>query len=102
MSRSPSTIGSWPVGSILLLSACCPGVLGYPPVLTNLCLHLVRYRLEVLALYPLAARGAVREPLCVGFARFLIVEKYPVVLFPGPPELPQIWCFCSHVQCSAA
>jgi hypothetical protein len=48
----------------------------------------VCYRLEVLALKPLAARGAVREALSVGFAPFLIIEKHPIVLSFDPPELP--------------
>jgi hypothetical protein len=69
----------------------------YPPTalvrlaslrLTNLRLRLVRYRHEVLALKPLAARGAVREALGVRFAPFLIIEKHPIVLSFEPPELP--------------
>ena len=56
--------------------------------LANLRLRLVRYRLEVLALEPPAARGAVCELLCVGFAPILIVEKYPPVFPSDPPELP--------------
>ena len=55
---------------------------------TNLQLRRVRYRLEVLALEPLAAGGAACHPLGVGFARFPIVEKYPVVLSSDPSELP--------------
>jgi hypothetical protein len=51
-------------------------------------LRLACYRLEVLALKPLAARGAVREAFGVGFAPFLIVEKHPIVLSFEPPELP--------------
>ena len=58
------------------------------PQVANLRLRLVRYRLEVLALEPLAARGAVRDLLGVGFAPFPIVKKYPGVLSSGPPELP--------------
>jgi hypothetical protein len=56
------------------------------PLPTNLQLRLVRYRLEVLVLQLLAACGAARDPLCVGIARFPIVEKDPVVLFSNPPE----------------
>jgi hypothetical protein len=55
--------------------------------LTILQLRLVRYSFEILALEPLAARGAVREALDVGFAPFLIIEKHPVVLTFDPPEL---------------
>jgi hypothetical protein len=47
----------------------------------------LRYRREVLALKPLAARGAVREALGVGFAPSLIIEKHPNVLSSNPPEL---------------
>ncbi len=57
------------------------------PRFTNLRLHRLRYRPEVLALELLAARGAVCDPLRVGFARFPIVEKDPIVPSSDPPEL---------------
>ena len=63
------------------------GVVGHSPQPTNLWLRRVRHRLEVLALELLAACSAVGDPLGVGFARFPIVEKDPIVLFSGPPEL---------------
>ena len=78
----PVLQGLRPVGGGLRLLA---GVVGHPRA-TNLQLCLVRYRLEVLALQPLAACGAARDPPCVGIARFPIIEKDPVVLFSGPPE----------------
>ena len=83
----PFLQGLGPVGGGLRLLA---GVVGQSsPRSTNLrLLRRVRYRLEVLALEPLAAGGAACDPLGVGFARFPIVEKYPVVLSPDPPELP--------------
>src|SRR5215217_3430548 len=55
---------------------------------TGLRLRPVLYRLEIPAFEPLAARRAVREPLGVGFAPSLTVEKHPSVLSFGPPELP--------------
>src|SRR5919107_3802667 len=72
-----------PVGGVRLLA----GVVGQSPQHTNLWLHRVHYLLEVLALELLTARGAVRDPLGVGFARFPIIEKHPIVLSSGPPEL---------------
>jgi hypothetical protein len=59
--------------------------------LTNLrlrALSSVRHPLEVLALKPLAARGALCDLIGVGFAPFPIVEKHPGVLSFNPPELP--------------
>lgn len=47
----------------------------------------LRYRREVIALKPLAARGAVREALGVSVAPSLIIEKHPNVLSSNPPEL---------------
>src|ERR687890_541389 len=70
-------------GGVRLLAA----VIGQSSQPTNLWLCWVRYRLEVLALEPLTARGAVCETLGVGFARFPIIEKRPIVLSSSPPEL---------------
>src|SRR5215210_729160 len=70
-------------GGVRLLAA----VVGQSSQTTNLWLHRVRYRLKVLALEPLTARGAVCDTLGVGFASFPIVEKYPIVLSSSPPEL---------------
>src|SRR5918994_6488440 len=81
-SRALAHLG--PVGGGVRLIA---SVVGQSSQTTNLWLRRVRYRLKVLALEPLTARGAVRDTLGVGFARFPIVEKYPGVLASGPPEL---------------
>src|SRR5918994_5565818 len=81
-SRALAHLG--PVGGGVRLLA---GMVGQSSQATNLWLHRVRHRLEVLALEPLTARGAVRDTLGVGFARFPIVEKHPIVLSSGPPEL---------------
>src|ERR671921_758544 len=70
-------------GGVRLLAA----VVGQNSQITNLWLCWVRYRLKVLALELLATRGAVRDPLGVGFASFPIVEKHPIVLSSSPPEL---------------
>ena len=76
--------GLGPVDGGLRLLA---GVVGQSRRSTNLrLLRRVRYRLEVLALELLAACLAARDPLCVGFARFPIIEEDPIVLFSGPPE----------------
>src|SRR5215213_4729051 len=79
----PFLQGLGPIGGVRLLA----GVVGQSLQHTNLRLRRVRYLLEVLALELLAARGAVRDTLGVGFARFPIVEKHPIVLSSGPPEL---------------
>src|ERR687890_2002467 len=73
-----------PVGGGVRLLA---GVVSQSSQTTNLWLRWVRYRLKVLALELLATGGAVRDPLGVGFARFPIVEKHPIVLSSSPPEL---------------
>src|SRR5215204_4502580 len=73
-----------PVGGGLRLLA---GVVGQSTQPMNLWLRQVRYRLKVLALEPLTARGAVCDTLGVGFARFPIIEKHPIVLSSSPPEL---------------
>ena len=63
------------------------GAVSQSPHSTNLpLLRRVRYRLNVLALELLAACPAARDPLCVGFARFPIIEEDPIVFFSGPPE----------------
>ena len=63
------------------------GVVGQSPHSTNLrLLRRVRYSLEVLALKVLAACPTTCDPLCIGFARFPIIEEDPIVLFSGPPE----------------
>src|SRR5215212_3364896 len=72
-----------PVGGVGLLAA----VVGQSSQTTNPWLRRGRYHLKVLALELLAACAAVGDPLGVGFARFPIVEKDPIVLFSGPPEL---------------
>src|SRR5215217_496772 len=81
-SRALAHLG--PVGGGLRLIA---GVVGQSPQHTNLRLCRVHYLLKVLALEPLTTRGAVRDPLGVGFACFPIVEKHPIVLSSSPPEL---------------
>src|SRR5919107_3773965 len=73
-----------PVGGGVRLLA---GVVGQSSQITNFWLCRVRYRLKILALEPLTARGAVCDTLGVGFARFPIIEKHPIVLSSGPPEL---------------
>src|SRR5215208_3743344 len=73
-----------PVGGGLRLLA---GVVGQSTQPMNLQLRRVRYRLKVLAFEPLTACAAVGDPLGVGFASFPIVEKDPIMLFSGPPEL---------------
>src|SRR5215217_466070 len=70
-------------GGVRLLAA----VVGQSSQHANLWLSRVRYRLKVLTLEPLTARGAVCDTLGVGFARFPIVEKHPIVLSSSPPEL---------------
>src|SRR5215212_7827170 len=80
----PFLQGLGPIGGVRLIA----GVVGQSLQHTNLRLRRVRYRLKVLALEPLTARGAVCETLGVGFTSFpIIVEIRPLVLFSGPPEL---------------
>src|SRR5215212_862226 len=81
-SRALAHLG--PVGGGVQLLA---GVVGHSSQTTNLWLRWVHYRLKVLALEPLTARGTVCDTLGVGFASFPIVEKHPIVLSPCPPEL---------------
>src|ERR687889_984929 len=81
-SRALAHLG--PVGGGVRLLA---GVVSQSSQTTNLWLRRVRYRLKILALEPLTARGAVCETLGVGFACFPIVEKRPIVLSSSPPEL---------------
>ena len=80
----PVLQGLGPVAGGLRLIA---GVVGQSPQSTNLRLRRVHYLLEVFALELLATRGAVHDRLGVGFACFPIVEKHPIVLFSGSPEL---------------
>src|SRR4028119_1370352 len=75
------------VGSVVGYGWLLAGVFGQSPHSTHLrLLRRVRYHLEVFALELLAACPAARDPLCVGFARFPIIEEDPIVLFSGPPE----------------
>ena len=79
------------------------GAVGQSPHSTHLpLLRRVRYRLNVLALELLAACPAARDPLCVGFARFPIIEKIQSCFSPVHQNSPQIWGFCSHEQYSVA
>ena len=67
------------------------GAVSQSPHSTNLpLLRRVRYRLNVLALELLAACPATRDPLCVGFARFPIIEEDPIVFFSVHQNSPQI------------
>ena len=47
----------------------------------------------MLALKPPTTRGTVLDLLCIGFARFLVIEEDPLVAPFSPPELcPQFVC----------